>query len=258
MARILYLLFGLAAYLLFFATFLYLIAFVGDLPWVALTVDRGGAAGPLALALVVDVALIALFGLQHSVMARRGFKQAWTRIVPAPVERSVYVVAASLALILLFLFWRPIPAGIWSVENELGAGILWALFGLGWLIVLVSTFLISHFELFGLAQVWGHARGRSEVAPPTFRTPFFYRHVRHPLYSGFFLAFWATPAMSYGHLLLAAGVSAYMLIAIRYEERDLVGLFGREYEEYRGRVGMLTPRLRRRAGAVPERNPLRG
>ena len=248
MARILYLLFGIAAYLLFFATFLYLIAFVGDLPWVPITVDRGGTAGPLGPALVVDVALIALFGLQHSVMARAGFKRAWTRIVPPPIERSVYVVAASLALILLFLVWRPIPSPIWSVGSEAGAAILWALFALGWLIVLVSTFLISHFELFGLAQVWGHARGARAVAPPTFRTPFFYRWIRHPLYSGFFLAFWATPHMSSGHLLLAAGVSVYMLIAIRYEERDLVALFGADYEAYRGRAGMLTPRLRKRAG----------
>jgi protein-S-isoprenylcysteine O-methyltransferase Ste14 len=246
MARILYLLFGVAAYLLFFATFLYLIAFAGNLPWVPLTVDRGGIAGPAGLALVVDVALIALFGLQHSVMARPGFKRAWTRIVPPPIERSVYVVAASLALILLFLVWRPIPGAVWSVENATGAAILWALFGLGWLIVLVSTFLINHFELFGLAQVWGHARGRTEAAPPAFRTPFFYRWIRHPLYSGFFLAFWATPHMTLGHLLLAAGVSAYMLIAIRYEEHDLVDTFGDDYRTYRERTGMLTPRLGRR------------
>jgi protein-S-isoprenylcysteine O-methyltransferase Ste14 len=249
MARILYLLFGVAAYLLFFATFLYLIAFVGDLPWVPVTVERGGAVGPLGLALIVDVALIALFGLQHSVMARPGFKQAWTRIVPKPLERSVYVVAASLALILLFLFWRPIPASLWSVDTQGGAAILWALFALGWLIVLVSTFLISHFELFGLAQVWGHARGAGEVAPPTFRTPFFYRWIRHPLYSGFFLAFWATPHMSTGHLLLAAGLSIYMLIAIRYEESDLVDTFGDDYRHYRTSTGMLTPRFgRRKAG----------
>ena len=249
MVRILYLLFGVAAYLFFFATFLYMIAFVGNLPRVQVTVDRGGAAGPLGLDLAVNAALIALFGLQHSVMARPGFKRAWTRIVPPPLERSVYVVAASLALVLLFALWRPIPANVWSVENQTGAAILWVLFALGWLVVLVSTFLISHFELFGLAQVWGHARGSGEPAPPAFRTPFFYRHVRHPLYSGFFLAFWATPQMSAGHLLLAAGVSAYMLIAIRYEERDLIGTFGDDYRSYRERTGMLTPRLgRRRAG----------
>ena len=248
MARILFLLFGVIAYLLFFATFLYLIAFVGNLPWVPVTVDRGGAAGPVGLAIVVDIALIALFGLQHSVMARPGFKQAWTRFVPRPIERSVYVVAASLALILLFLVWRPMPTAVWSVENSAGAAILWGLFALGWLIVLVSTFLISHFELFGLAQVWNHARGRV-AEPPAFRTPFLYRYIRHPLYSGFFLAFWATPRMSWGHLLLAAGVSAYMLIAIRYEERDLVGTFGDDYRNYRESTGMLMPRVgRRKAG----------
>jgi methanethiol S-methyltransferase len=246
MARILYLLFALAAYLLFFGTFLYLIAFVGNLPWVPVTVDRGGASGQVSLAVIVNLALIALFGVQHSVMARSGFKRAWKRIVPPPLERSVYVVAASLALILLFLFWRPIPGVIWSVENEAGAAILWALFGLGWLIVLVSTFLISHFELFGLAQVWGHARGAAEPAPPVLRTPLFYRHVRHPLYSGFFLAFWATPQMSAGHLLLAIGVSAYMLIGIFYEERDLVSTFGEDYRAYRARTGMLAPRFGRK------------
>jgi protein-S-isoprenylcysteine O-methyltransferase Ste14 len=246
MARILYLGFGIGAYALFFATFLYLIAFVGDLPWVPLTVDRGGAAGPLGLAILVDLALVALFGVQHSVMARPGFKRAWTRIVPEPVERSVYVLAASLVLILLFALWRPFGPDLWRVDNPTGAMILWALFGLGWLIVLVSTFLISHFELFGLAQVWGHARGAGEARAPAFRTPFFYRHVRHPLYSGFFLAFWATPHMSAGHALLAAGVSVYMLIAIRFEERDLVATFGDDYRRYRETTGMLAPRLRRR------------
>ncbi|MFL6844271.1 MAG: methanethiol S-methyltransferase [Allosphingosinicella sp.] len=247
MARILYLLFGIAAYALFFATFLYLIAFVGNLPWVPLTVDRGGVAGPVGLALLVDVALIALFGVQHSVMARPGFKRGWTRIVPAPIERSLYVAAASLALILLFLFWRPIGGTVWSVANPTGAAILWALFGLGWLIVLVSTFLISHFELFGLVQVWGHARG-VPASESAFRTPFLYRYVRHPIYSGFFLAFWAIPAMSLGHLLLAAGMSVYMLIGIRYEERDLGQSFP-DYQSYRERTGMLVPGLgRRRAG----------
>jgi len=249
MARILYLLFALAAYALFFGTFLYLIAFVGNLLWVPVTVDRGGETGPLLLAAVVDLALIALFGLQHSVMARSGFKRAWTRIVPKPLERSVYVIAASLVLILLFLMWRPIPASVWSVDNSAAAAILWALFGLGWLIVLVSTFLINHFELFGLAQAWGHARGAAEAAPPVLRTPLFYRHVRHPLYSGFFLAFWATPQMSAGHLLLALGVSIYMLIGIAYEERDLVSTFGEDYRAYRARTGMLAPRFgRKRVG----------
>jgi methanethiol S-methyltransferase len=244
MARPVFLLYGVVAYLIFFATFLYLIAFVGDLPGVPRTVDRGPEAS-LGAALAIDLALIALFGLQHSVMARKGFKAAWARVVPAPVERSTYVIFASLALILMFLLWRPIPLQVWEVEGA-GAAILWALFALGWMIVLVSTFLINHFELFGLHQVWANMRG-ADIPSPVFRQPFFYKLVRHPLYTGFFIAFWATPQMTAGHLLLAAGMSVYMLIAIRYEERDLVGLFGRDYEEYRGRVGMLAPRLRRRA-----------
>jgi methanethiol S-methyltransferase len=244
MTRTIYLLFGVLAYLIFFATFLYLIAFVGNLPGVPRTVDRG-MASDLVPALVVNLALIAIFGLQHSVMARQGFKRAWTRIVPEPIERSVYVLFASLALILLFAFWRPITQPVWTVENDLLAGLLWGLFALGWLIVLLSTFLISHFELFGLTQVFRNLRG-SQAAAPQFRQPFFYKLVRHPLYSGFFLAFWATPAMSVGHLVLALGVSVYMLIAIQYEERDLVSLFGEDYETYRRTTGMLTPRMRRR------------
>lgn len=237
------LLVAVIAYAIFFATFLYLIAFVGNLPWVPVTADRGPDAA-LGVAIAIDVALIALFGLQHSVMARQGFKRAWTRVVPEPAERSVYVLAASAALILLFVLWRPIEGVVWSVGGAL-AYLLWGLFGLGWLIVLLSTFLINHFELFGLQQAWFHARGR-QAAPPQFRQPLFYKHVRHPLYAGFFLAFWATPQMSFGHLLLAVGMSVYMLIAIRYEERDLVGLFGDDYAKYQTRVGMLAPRFTRR------------
>jgi protein-S-isoprenylcysteine O-methyltransferase Ste14 len=245
MARGAYLLFGVIAYAVFFAVFLYLIAFVGNLPEAPRTVDRGGGTSSLPVAIALNLALIALFGLQHSVMARQGFKAHLSRIVPKPVERSVYVLCASVALILLFLFWQPIPATVWSVEAPAARALLWAFFAAGWLIVLVSTFLISHFELFGLAQVWRHARG-GEAAPAVFRQPFFYKHVRHPIYSGFFLAFWATPDMSAGHLLLALGMSVYMLIGIRHEERDLVGMFGADYEDYRGRVGMLAPRPRRR------------
>lgn len=244
MLRGVYLAFALLAYALFFATFLYLIGFVGNLPGLPRTVDSGPTSG-LATAVVVNLALIALFGVQHSVMARSGFKRAWTKIVPKPVERSFYVLFASLALIALFLFWRPIPGELWRIENAAGQAVMWALFAAGWLMVLISTFLINHFELFGLQQVWLHARGR-EAAAPIFRKPLFYRKVRHPIYSGFFLAFWATPVMSYGHLLLAAGMSVYMLIGIRHEERDLVELFGDDYHAYRREVGMLAPRLRRR------------
>ena len=236
------LLFAIIAYATFLATFLFLIAFVGNLPFVPVTVDRGPEA-PLITALLIDLGLIALFGLQHSVMARQGFKRAWKRFIPDHSERSFYVLAASAVLIFLFAFWRPIEGTVWSVSG-VAAALLWALFALGWLIVLSSTFLINHFELFGLQQAWLHVQKRAAAAPQ-FRQPLFYRFVRHPLYSGFFLAFWATPYMSYGHLLLAVGMSGYMLIGIRYEERDLVGIFGNEYEEYSKQVGMLTPRFRR-------------
>ena len=245
MSRAITLLFSIVAYGIFFATFLYLICFVGNLPFAPVTVDRGPDA-PLASALMINIALIALFGVQHSVMARQGFKKAWTRVVPRESERSVYVLMASAALLILMFLWRPIGGLAWEVTNPAFSTILMALFAIGWLLVLVSTFLINHFELFGLQQAWLHVT-RREAAPPQFRQPLFYKMVRHPLYLGFFLAFWATPVMSYGHLLLAAGMSVYMRIAIRYEERDLVRLFGRDYEDYRSRVGMLTPRLRKRA-----------
>lgn len=244
MARAFFSLFAVAAYAIFFATFLYLIGFVGNFPFLPRTVDMDQSS-TLLPALITNVSLIALFGIQHSVMARQGFKRAWTKLIPKPIERSFYVLSASAVLIVLFAFWQPILGNVWHVENSVGAAALWALFVSGWLIVLLSTFLINHFELFGLQQVYLHARGRT-AAEPQFRQPFFYKLVRHPLYSGFFLAFWATPQMSFGHLLLALGMSVYMLIAIRYEERDLVGHFGPDYEAYRQRVGMLAPRFMRR------------
>jgi protein-S-isoprenylcysteine O-methyltransferase Ste14 len=235
--------FALIAYAVFFATFLYLICFVGNFPFAPVTVDRGPEA-PVAAAVVINAALIALFGVQHSVMARQGFKRAWTRIVPPPAERSVYVLVASLTLIILFTMWRPIAGTVWDARGTALELPLWILFFAGWGIVLVSTFLLNHFELFGLQQAWFNLRGRT-AAEPQMRQPLFYRYVRHPLYSGFFLAFWATPLMSAGHLLLAAGLSVYMLIAIRYEERDLIDLYGKDYEDYRQTAGMLTPRFRR-------------
>ena len=245
MSRAATLLFAIFAYAVFFATFLYLICFVGNFAVAGVTVDRGPES-PVAVAVAIDLVLIALFGLQHSVMARQGFKQAWTRTVPPQAERSVYVLVASLTLIILFLFWRPIQGTLWDVHLTALAMPLWILFAAGWAIVLLSTFLLNHFELFGLQQAWCHVTGRT-AAKPQMRQPLFYKWVRHPLYSGFFLAFWATPVMTWGHALLSAGLSAYMLIAIRYEERDLVGLFGKDYEDYRRTAGMLTPRLRRRA-----------
>jgi protein-S-isoprenylcysteine O-methyltransferase Ste14 len=243
MSRTISLLFAIFAYAVFFATFLYLICFVGDAAFAPVTVDKGPTA-PVGMAIAIDVVLIALFGLQHSVMARPAFKQGWTRIVPHTVERSVYVLAASLTLMVLFWFWRPIDAVIWDATSTPLAGILTALFWVGWVTILLSTFLINHFELFGLQQAWLNLRGRQAPAPE-FRQPRLYTFVRHPLYLGFFLAFWSAPRMTAGHLLLAAGLSVYMLIAIRYEERDLVGLFGKDYEDYRSRVGMLMPRFRR-------------
>ncbi len=249
MSRIASLLFAILAYAIFFATFLYLIIFVGDLALGELspkTVDNPPSQLPLGAAVIIDVALIALFGVQHSVMARPWFKRAWTKIVPPPAERSMYVLFASLALVIMFRFWQPIDIVIWDVGGYLLHDLVFVLFWIGWGMVLVSTFLINHFELFGLQQAWFHLRGR-QAEPPTFRTPFFYKWIRHPLYAGFFLAFWATPQMTAGHLLLAAGMSIYMLIAIRYEERDLVAFHGRDYEEYRGRVGMLFPSFRSRA-----------
>lgn len=238
MARLLRFCFGIVAYLLFFAAFVYLIAFVGNL-YVPNSIDVGPQA-PLATAILIDVGLIALFGLQHSVMARPGFKAWLTTLWPASIERSLYVLATVAVLVLLYEFWRPIPAMVWSVEADWLRTLLWVPFFTGWGIVFVATWLINHFELFGVAQVWDDLRGKSKSAA-AFRTPFFYRYVRHPIYMGFMLAFWSAPDMSQGHLLFAAGMTIYMLIGIRYEERDLVQLFGVAYTEYRTRVGMVIP-----------------
>lgn len=244
MVRPLYLAVALVCYAAFFVSFVYLIGFVAGIPALPTHVDKGLAAPPLVAA-IIDVVLIALFGVQHSVMARPGFKAWWTRIVPPPIERSVYCLAAAAVLCLLFAFWHPIGATLWDVSNPAGRMALWALCGAGWAIVFISTWLINHFELFGLAQVWRHWRG-VEPQPYRLSTPLFYRLVRHPLYSGFLLAFWATPTMSVGHALLAAGMTVYVLIAIRYEERDLVGYYGDKYVDYRKRVGMLVPGLGKR------------
>ena len=246
MSRALSMVFAVVCYAIFFATFLYLIGFVGNFSMIPRTVDAPASTMAVGMAAIIDVALVALFGLQHSIMARQGFKRAWTKIVPKQVERSVFVLFASVALLIMFRLWQPIDGTVWSVQNSMAANALWLVFWLGWGMVLISTFLINHFELFGLHQVWAYAQGR-DCPAPSFRTPLFYRWVRHPLYVGFFLAFWAIPTMTYGHLLLAAGMSVFMLIAIQYEERDLVSFHGRDYEEYRVRVGMLIPRFRSRA-----------
>jgi protein-S-isoprenylcysteine O-methyltransferase Ste14 len=233
-------LYGVAAYAFFFATFLYAIAFVGDLP-VPKTIDSG-ASGPLIASLIVDALLLGLFAVQHSVMARPAFKRWWTRIVAPPIERSTYVAAASAALVVLFVFWRPLPQPIWAVAPGPAALVLAALFWLGWAVVLTSTFLINHFELFGLKQVYDRLRDR-KAADTQFRTPMFYRFVRHPIYVGFIVAFWATPTMTLGHLVFALATTGYILIAIQFEEHDLIVVFGERYRLYRRQAGMLWPKF---------------
>jgi len=231
-------LYGSVAYTLFLGTILYAIAFVGGLP-VPKTIDSG-APGPLPLALIVNTALLGLFAVQHSVMARPAFKRWWKAIVPDSVERSTYVIFSSLALVLLFWQWQPMPQPIWSVTDPTGVVILRVVFWAGWALVFLSTFLINHFELFGLRQVWCRLTGKT-LPPPAFRTPSLYRHVRHPLYLGFLLAFWSTPVMTMGHLLFAAATTGYILIAIQLEEHDLVGVFGDTYRSYQKRVSMILP-----------------
>lgn len=250
MKRIVFFAYGVVAYLIFLATFLYAVGFVGNfrlqlgdgLVFVPKTMDIGGGAGSLWSALGIDLLLLGLFAVQHSVMARRGFKERWTRIVPQPIERSTYVLFASLALIALFAFWRPLGAVVWDVAaNDLLRQALIGVSLLGWLLVLVGTFLIDHFDLFGLRQVWYALRGESSPGLE-FATPGFYKLVRHPIYLGFIIAFWATPVMTVGHLVFAVATTAYILIAIQLEERDLVHSYGDLYRDYRRRVGMLLPR----------------
>jgi methanethiol S-methyltransferase len=242
-------LYGGIVYLFFFVTFLYAMAFVGNLP-VPKTIDSG-AEGPLVPALVMNTLLLGLFAIQHSVMARPAFKRWWTRFVPHAVERTTYVLLASLILAALFAHWQPILMPVWTVTNPLGVAILHVVFWLGWALVLLSTFLINHFELFGLRQVWARLTGRT-LPQPVFRTPFLYKRVRHPLYLGFLLAFWSTPTMTAGHLLFAMATTGYILIGIWLEERDLVDLFGDQYRRYREQVSMLIPLPGRKAPPEPD------
>ena len=237
MGKVLAVAYGLVCYVLFFATFLYAIGFVDGL-LVPKNVDTG-TPGPLIPTLLINGALLTVFAVQHSVMARPGFKAWWTKIVPPPVERSTYVLLASLALILMFWQWRPLPATVWDVAGP-AATVLWALNALGWAVLLTSTFLISHFDLFGLNQVWSYAAGKAAPEKP-FHTPLFYRYVRHPLYLGFMIGFWSIPHMSLGHLIFAVGATGYILVGIFFEERDLVAHFGDTYRSYQKRVSMLLP-----------------
>ena len=238
MGKFIAFLYGLVAYLIFFVTFLYAIGFVTGLV-VPKTIDTGPVV-PMAEALIVNLLLLSLFAVQHSVMARKQFKQRWTQYVPAAVERSTYVLCSSLALILLFWQWRPMPAVVWQVANPQAAMSIVGLSLVGWLLVLTSTFLINHFELFGLNQVANNLSGRAAAAPQ-FKTPVFYKLVRHPIYLGFIIAFWAAPTMTIGHLLFAAVTAAYILVGIFLEERDMVELFGDDYRRYKERLSMLIP-----------------
>ena len=248
------LLYGLVAYATFTVTFLYAIGFVGNV-----VVPKGidsGAPGPLAASLAVNALLLAVFAVQHSVMARPAFKRAWTRIVPKPMERSTYVLAASLALCLLFWQWRPIVTPVvWDLEDPRAILAVYTVFGLGFSLVLVSSFLINHFDLFGLRQVWLHLTGRPYTHLP-FRTPGPYRLVRHPLYVGWLVAFWAAPTMTVAHLVFAIGCTGYILAAIPFEESDLEQVHGEQYRRYRRSVGMFLPRRKRDRAAQPSAQAL--
>jgi protein-S-isoprenylcysteine O-methyltransferase Ste14 len=238
MGRFIAFLYGLASYVAFFVTILYAIGFVSGLV-VPKTIDTG-AVVPITEAFIVNLLLMSVFAVQHSVMARKQFKQWWTRFVPKSVERSTYVLFSSLALILLFWQWRPIPTVVWQITDPQIAMAVTGVSFVGWLIVFTSTFLINHFELFGLHQVANNLAGRSMPAP-RFRTPMYYQFVRHPIYLGFIIAFWAAPTMTDGHLMFAAVTTAYIFVGIMLEEHDLVDLFGDEYRHYKARVSILVP-----------------
>jgi len=238
--RILFFVYGSVCYLIFFGTFLYAIGFIGNF-LVGRTLD-GAPGTSVAYAVIMDAVLLTLFAVQHSIMARRWFKERWTRLVPQPLERSTYVLFSSLALILLFSQWQPIGGLVWSVQDPAGRVIIRSLFAFGWALVLLSTFLINHFDLFGLRQVWLYLIGRPYTAI-SFRTPGPYRLVRHPLYVGWLFAFWMTPTMTLAHLLFSVATTGYILLAIQFEERDLIHAHGLTYEKYRRYVPMLIPRL---------------
>lgn len=243
MKKLAVLLYGFVVYNIFFATFLYLIGFTGNL-FVPKGID-GVLDVPLWQAIVTNVLLIILFGLQHSIMARPWFKKWWTKYVPEPIERSTFVLFTVIALIVLFVFWQPMGGTVWAIEDGFLSGILLAIFALGWAIVLISTFMINHFDLFGLRQVWLYFRGKPYTHLP-FKLPPFYKFVRHPLYFGFLLALWGAPYMSVTRLLFASGLTLYILMAIRWEEKDLMTVFGEKYRQYKLNVPMIIPSLTKR------------
>ncbi len=238
--------YGLVCYLLSLVALVYAIGFIGNFA-VPKSIDSGSVGAP-ATALIIDALLLAVFAIQHSVMARPAFKRQWTRWVPPPLERSTYVLLASAALLLIYWQWRPLPAPAWSVTNPLAVAALGATFWLGWATLVISTFVINHFELFGLWQVYALARGKDSPAP-RFEVRSIYRLVRHPIYLGFLLAFWSTPAMTVGHLFFAMATTGYILLGIYFEERDLIASFGDQYRRYRGQVRMLIPLPKRQPAA---------
>jgi methanethiol S-methyltransferase len=240
MTRWIYFLYGVVCHLMFLAVFAYLAGFVGNL-LVPKSIDSPSMLGR-GLALAIDALLIVAFGLQHSIMARPAFKRSWTRLVPQPIERSTYVLASNLVTLLLIWQWQGVDTVIWSIEHPAGRAVLWGLFVAGWLLVPGVSLMIDHFDLFGTRQVWLHMRG-DEYSSRPFHTPMLYKRMRHPLYVGWAIAFWATPTMTLGHLLFAAGMTLYMRVAVWFEERDLVTHFGEEYADYQRRVPMFVPKL---------------
>lgn len=255
MGRVGIFVYGVACYALFLGVFLYALGFIGGFG-VPKTIDAGAwpTALPTGIAIAVNAGLILLFGLQHSIMARPTFKNWWTRIVPVPAERSTYVLASNLCLIALFVFWQPLPGVVWDAQQPMLRAALWTLFAGGWLMVLITTFLINHFDLFGLRHVWLHLRGQEYTHLP-FATPLVYRHIRHPLYVGWITAFWAIPTMTWGHMMFAAFTTAYILVAIVFEERNLIEHHGKAYMDYRRRTGKFLPRFKAQAKGGT-RNPL--